>query len=157
MQRVTNAVYIKNNHVLMLKKPKRGWYGTPGGKMEPGESIKQSVLREFEEETGLLLTDAKLSSAFTFVIEDEQEWMLFTFVAQASTGQLLEETPEGELEWVPFDKVLDLPMAEGDRRIIKHAISDPEYVLTGTFYYTQDYILQKEFIDGPSELVAEEE
>ena len=42
----------KDNKVLLLKKPRRNWWVAPGGKMEPGESVKESCIREFREETG---------------------------------------------------------------------------------------------------------
>lgn len=55
MQRVTNCVLLKDNKVLLLQKPKRGWWVAPGGKMEPGESVRDSCIREFREETGIYL------------------------------------------------------------------------------------------------------
>ncbi|WP_175614570.1 8-oxo-dGTP diphosphatase [Piscibacillus halophilus] len=147
MQRITNAVYIQNGKVLMLKKPRRNWYAAPGGKMEPGESIYQAVIREYKEETGLSLLKPKLSSVFTFVMEDESEWMMFTYYCHQAEGEVLSNTPEGILEWVSVNQVLDLPMAEGDRTIIEHALHPSEFVLTGTFYYTYDFQLQKKIVD----------
>lgn len=149
LRRVTNAVLIRNQEVLMLKKPKRNWYVAPGGKMEFGESIQEAAHREYKEETGLTLLDMKLSSVFNFVMGEanKEEWMLFTFVTTNFSGELLEHTPEGELEWVPVDQVLNYPMAEGDKTIIKHAISKPKDVLTGTFYYTEDFQLLNKKID----------
>ena len=32
MQRIVNLLVVKDNHVLLLKKPRRGWYVAPGGK-----------------------------------------------------------------------------------------------------------------------------
>lgn len=55
VQRVTNCVLIKDNQILLLKKPRRGWWVAPGGKMEPGESIRDACIREFREETGVYL------------------------------------------------------------------------------------------------------
>lgn len=55
MQRVTNCLLIKDEKVLLLQKPRRGWWVAPGGKMESGESIKEAVIREFREETGIYL------------------------------------------------------------------------------------------------------
>ncbi|MGP4073328.1 NUDIX hydrolase [Piscibacillus sp. B03] len=148
MQRVTNAVYIHDEQVLMLKKPRRNWYAAPGGKMEPEESINRAIKREYKEETGLKLINPKLSSVFNFVMDDDQEWMMFTYVCHQAEGKVLEHTPEGTLEWVPVNEVLSLPMAEGDRTLIKHAIEDPQFVLTGTFYYTYDFKLKEQIVDN---------
>ena len=48
MQRVTNCVLLKNNQVLLLQKPRRGWWVAPGGKMEPGESVRDACIRSIE-------------------------------------------------------------------------------------------------------------
>jgi len=45
---------IKNNdnHILMVKHPKRGWE-FPGGQVEEGEDIISALIREVEEEAGI--------------------------------------------------------------------------------------------------------
>ncbi|MYL34035.1 NUDIX domain-containing protein [Pontibacillus yanchengensis] len=155
MQRVTNCI-VKDpttNQVLMLKKPRRGWYVAPGGKMEPGEHIRESVIREYKEETGLTLQQPRLNGVFSFVIKDGnhtvQEWMMFTFYCENVTGDLLSTSPEGELEWVDLAEVLQKPMAEGDRRYYKHILSSNE-VLYGTFTYTTDFTLLDVTLDPAS-------
>ncbi|GEN54373.1 8-oxo-dGTP diphosphatase [Halobacillus faecis] len=150
MQRVANCILKVNDSVLMLKKPRRGWYVAPGGKMEAGENIKDSVVREFKEETGLSIENPELRGSFTFVMREEektaQEWMMFTFYSTSYSGTLLDESEEGELEWVPVDEVLQKPMAEGDRRIFKHILSSEEQVY-GTFVYTTDFRLIDQDLD----------
>src|SRR5690625_6673823 len=108
MQRVTNCILMENEHILMIKKPRRGWYAIPGGKMEIGESVKESVVREYHEETALKLNQPELAGVFTFnIYENEQvvqEWMMFTFKCEAFEGKLTDYCEEGELEWIPFNK-----------------------------------------------------
>lgn len=144
MQRVANCILRVDDKVLLLKKPRRGWYVAPGGKMEAGENVKDSVVREFKEETGLHIKNPELRGSFTFIMREEektvQEWMMFTFYTTNFSGTLLNESEEGELEWVPVDEVLNKPMAEGDRFIFDHLLhSDGQ--LYGTFVYTTDFTL----------------
>ncbi|MYL49119.1 NUDIX domain-containing protein [Halobacillus litoralis] len=150
MQRVANCILRVDDSVLMLKKPRRGWYVAPGGKMEAGENIKDSVVREFKEETGLSIDHPELRGSFTFIMREEektaQEWMMFTFYSTSYSGDLLDESEEGELEWVPVEEVLQKPMAEGDRRIFKHILSSEEQVY-GTFVYTTDFRLIDQDLD----------
>ncbi|WP_406944667.1 8-oxo-dGTP diphosphatase [Halobacillus sp. SY10] len=150
MQRVANCILKVDDSVLMLKKPRRGWYVAPGGKMEAGENIKDSVVREFKEETGLSIEKPELRGSFTFVMREEEktahEWMMFTFYSTSYSGDLLDESEEGELEWVPVKEVLQKPMAEGDRRIFKHILSSEEQVY-GTFVYTTDFRLIDQDLD----------
>lgn len=54
---VTNGVYICKNRVLLLQRKWNyefaGQWCTPGGKVEANESIEDSMIREFFEETNI--------------------------------------------------------------------------------------------------------
>jgi 8-oxo-dGTP diphosphatase len=144
VQRVTNCVLIKDNQVLMLKKPRRGWWVAPGGKMEPGESVRDSCIREYREETGIYLKSPQLKGIFTFIIKENDqvlsEWMMFSFFATNSDGMQLDESEEGMLEWQPLDNLKNLPMAAGDYHIIDYMIHG-KGIIYGTFTYTKDFQL----------------
>ncbi|WP_172373170.1 8-oxo-dGTP diphosphatase [Sporosarcina jiandibaonis] len=151
MQRIANLLVIKDNHVLLLKKPRRGWYVAPGGKMDPGESIYDAAVREFTEETGTTPIDPHLKGVYTMMIKDQadevviDEWMLYTFVARDLEGVPFKTTREGELGWHPIENLHTLPMAEGDRTNLLFAVSETG-LQYGTFYYTEQFKLLKEKI-----------
>src|SRR6185312_14000959 len=92
MQRIANLLVLKDDHVLLLKKPRRGWYVAPGGKVDPGESIYEAAVREFKEETGANPIQPHLKGVYTMVITDaigetaKDEWMLHTFLANDLSG-----------------------------------------------------------------------
>jgi 8-oxo-dGTP diphosphatase len=136
----------------MLKKPRRGWYAMPGGKMEQNETIKEAVIREFREETALNIHDPSLAGAFTFsIFEDDaikNEWMMFTFISYAFDGKLTDHCEEGELAWIPLEQVGELPMAEGDKKIFEH-IRTKEVLVYGSFSYTEDEELVNLRFDPP--------
>lgn len=144
MQRVTNCVLIRDNQVLMLKKPRRGWWVAPGGKMEPGESVRDSCIREYREETGIYLKNPQLKGIFTFIMKENDqvlsEWMMFTFFASDSDGMRFDESDEGKLEWQQLDQLKNLPMAAGDYHIIDYMIHG-NGIIYGTFTYTKDFQL----------------
>ncbi|HET7580390.1 MAG TPA: 8-oxo-dGTP diphosphatase [Bacillales bacterium] len=144
MQRVANCLLHKDNQLLMLKKPRRGWWVAPGGKMEPGESVKDTVIREFREETGLFLKKPLLRGVFTFIIKEADtvvfEWMMFTFSAGDYEGEAVSESEEGKVAWVDADQLPELPMAEGDHHLLNHVLHG-NGMLFGTFTYTSDYQL----------------
>lgn len=136
MQRVTNCLIINDQEVLLLKKPRYGWYAMPGGKMEAGESIHESVLREVEEETGLMIDNPQLYSVATMTKASAQspkdEWLMFTFKTDKFSGELVSETPEGELEWIPISQIGQIPTAPCDRLIHQYILKNNRH-LYGSF------------------------
>lgn len=154
MQRITNLLAIKDGKVLLLQKPRRGWFVAPGGKMELGESIYESAIREFQEETNLTPKNVHLKGVYTMVIKNGDtvvnEWMLYTFVAHDVEGTPFVETREGILGWHPIARLNELPMAEGDRPNLLFAALN-KGMQYGTFEYTEDFELISEKIQNSTE------
>nr|WP_239584662.1 8-oxo-dGTP diphosphatase [Kurthia huakuii] len=144
VQRIANLLVKKDGKVLLLKKPRRGWYVAPGGKMEDGESIFEAATREYHEETGTTALDVHLKGVFTMVIKRGDkvinEWMLYTFLAYDLEGTPYGETREGVLEWRDAEDLKTLPMNEGDRIDLLFAVNEPG-IQYGTFTYTEEYEL----------------
>ncbi|MFC4322425.1 NUDIX hydrolase [Litchfieldia salsa] len=144
MQRVTNCVLLKDNDVLLLQKPRRGWWVAPGGKMEQGESVRDSCIREYREETGIYIKNPMIKGIFTILIKEGNqityEWMMFTFLATDFDGENVDECEEGILGWHPLQDVSQLPMAPGDYHIIDY-VAKGTGVIYGTFTYTPDFEL----------------
>ena len=120
----TTLCYIeKDGCWLMMHRVKKEndlnhdkWVG-PGGKFEPGESADECLLREVREETGLTLTSYRLRGVVTFLSDVWEGEYMYLYTADAFTGELLppDRCKEGTLEWVPIDKVRNLPIWEGDK------------------------------------------
>jgi len=57
--RMTAGLLITDTHVLLVEKTKPDWqsglWNAVGGKMEEGETPHECMVREFKEETGLLI------------------------------------------------------------------------------------------------------
>jgi 8-oxo-dGTP diphosphatase len=69
-----------------------------------------------------------------------REWMMFNFYTNTGVGIQKEVTDEGILKWHSIKEIQHLPMAEGDRLIIQHAIEGND-VAFGAFEYTEDFQL----------------
>ena len=121
----TTLCYIeKDGCYLMLHRVKKKndinhdkWIGI-GGKFEDKESPEDCLQREVKEETGLTLTQWRYGGIVTFINDNYDTEFMHLFTADAFTGSLI-ECNEGDLEWVPIDKVLDLPIWEGDKIFLK--------------------------------------
>lgn len=141
--RVVHSLLVQDDQILLLFKPSRQKWFLPGGKAEFGENIIQTGLREFYEETGLQLKDAKLGAITTVVVEEElekKEWMLYTVKGTDFTGELIKENREGSLAWHSIKEVDELPMFEGDRFIIKKLL-ESDLAVVSTQVYTPTYEL----------------
>ena len=124
----TTLCYIeKDNKYLMLHRIKKEndvnkdkWIGI-GGKFEEGESPNECNCREVYEETGLKLNNPEYRGIVTFV--NKQNGNLYCeymhlFWCNDFSG-IIKECDEGFLEWIPKDKMNDLPHWEGDEIFLK--------------------------------------
>ena len=116
----TTLCYIRRgDEYLMLHRVKKEndlnrdkWIGI-GGKFLDKESPEDCLLREAEEETGLTLTDYRYRGIVTFVSDRWPTEYMHLFTADGFTGEL-KECDEGVLEWLPREKLLQIPHWEGD-------------------------------------------
>lgn len=121
MSKQTTLCYIeKDGCQLMLHRIKKEqdenrdkWIGV-GGKFLEGESPEDCVCREVLEETGLTLTDYRYRGIITFVSDVWPCEYMHLFTAGGFSGEV-KECDEGVLEWVPREKLRQLPMWAGDR------------------------------------------
>ena len=118
--RNTSLCYIfSGDDVLLLHKNKRKdlnyekWLGV-GGKFLEDESPFECVLREAYEETGLTLKNPAYRGIVTFVSDKWENEQMHLFTCDEYEGDI-RECDEGELLFVPWDKMLTFPTWEGDK------------------------------------------
>jgi 8-oxo-dGTP diphosphatase len=94
-----------------------GKYNGLGGKLERGEDAVAGIRREVREEAGLECESLALRGTINWPGFGKQgeDWFGFIFRVDRWSGVPKKENPEGTLEWVDRDRVLDLPLWEGDR------------------------------------------
>lgn len=148
----TSLCYIENNGCyLMLHRIKKEndlnhdkWIGI-GGKFQEGESPEDCVIREALEETGLSLSEPKYRGIVTFVSNRyETEWM-HLFHADRYSGSII-DCNEGKLEWIPKEKLLELPIWEGDKIFLRLLDQDIPFFSLKLIY--EDDTLIKAVLNG---------
>ena len=125
MARNTTLCYLeKGGQYLMLHRVKKEndlnhdkWIGV-GGKFEEDESPEECLLRETREETGLTLTEWRYRGIVTFVSDEWPTEYMHLFTAQAWTGEQT-DCDEGVLDWIDKEKLLGLPLWEGDKIFLR--------------------------------------
>ncbi len=89
------------------------WNGL-GGKMNPGETPEDCIIREVYEESGLTIRSPKLKGHLTFPkFAQNEDWYVFVFIASQFTGELIDSS-EGHLEWINDQEISNLNLWEGD-------------------------------------------
>ena len=150
----SSLIYLENSRgeYLMLHRVKKKndinhdkWIGVGGG-FEHGESPEECALRETFEETGLTLTDYRLRGIVTFDCEGQETLYMYLFTASAWTGEL-SECSEGDLEWVPKEKVYSLPIWEGDK-IFFRLLEQERPFFSLKLSYDRGDVLRRAVLDG---------
>lgn len=104
---------ICGGKILLEKRkndPGRDKWSVPGGIVELGESLEQTVIREVREETGLSVGEPEPIDVVNQVTLDENGKVKYHFVIIDYFVKIISGTPRAasdaaELEWVALDEV----------------------------------------------------
>ena len=120
--------------VLQYRSPERykKWsgYAFPGGHIEEGESLAESVIREVYEETGLTIAAPKLVAVKDWEPDEGGRYIVFCYKATEYTGQL-RSSEEGEVSWVEKDQLEKLDLSY-DMLPLLEVMEDPDL---SEYYY----------------------
>lgn len=109
----TAIIPYPDNKILLIKRNTRpfvGFWALPGGRMDPGETIDQTVIREVKEETGL---DVKIVRVVGEYVERgareeiEYEYYPTCFVVEPVGGELKKQ--DSEIQEMKLFSLDDLP------------------------------------------------
>ena len=118
----TTLCYIeKDGKYLMLHRVKKKndmnhdkWIGI-GGKLEAEESPFDGARREISEETGLTVGSLSYRGIITFVSNEFGTEYMHLFHTTDFHGEIRKDCDEGNLEWIEKERLLSLPIWEGDK------------------------------------------
>ncbi len=149
---MTTLCYIeRENQYLMLHRTvkkndvnKDKWIGV-GGHFEGNESPEECLLREVQEETGLLLESYRFRGIVTFLCDDYPIEYMCLYTADCPQGEL-KDCPEGKLEWVDKGKLEELELWEGDKIFFRLLAEDAPFFSLKVEY--EKGILRGAVLDG---------
>ena len=112
----------KKSGCVLVQERIKSWQGIafPGGKIEEGEAIVPSVIREVFEETGLKISDLKLCGLKDWYDKKNKErFLVFLFTASEYEGELTEETNEGKVYWMKESELSKQKLADDFYELLK--------------------------------------
>ena len=97
---LTNMCLIcDGNKVLVQEKAGTNGLVFPGGHVEEGESLLESVVREMKEETGLTIENPKVCGFKDWIQEDGTRYIVLLYKTHKFTGEL-KSSDEGRVFWI---------------------------------------------------------
>ena len=132
LRNMTSVYFVREDGVLCLYRigsrvVSNKYVGSAGGHFEPGElnDPKACILREMEEELGLKEEDTE-GLALRYVthrLMGSEIRQNYYFFAGLKTERAL-ESKEGDLRWVAWNEVADLPMPVSAKHMILHYMTE---------------------------------
>jgi 8-oxo-dGTP diphosphatase len=114
-----------------------GKYNGLGGKMDPNEDVVECMRREIREEANIECTSMILRGTISWpgFGKNGEDWLGFIFIIDGYTGTPPSANEEGALEWVDVDRIMDLPMWDGDRHFLPLVFDNDERAFHGVMPY----------------------
>lgn len=124
---VTAFITDEHDRLLMIRRTDNDLYAIPGGAQEIGETISETVVREVEEETGVLVEVAGLIGIYSdpehviaFTDGEVRQEFSICFRARPLSGELRTSSESKEVLWVERGRLAELSIHQSIRLRIQH-------------------------------------
>ncbi|MFD1739214.1 NUDIX hydrolase [Bacillus salitolerans] len=118
-----SIVMNNKNEILLIKGPRRGWE-MPGGQVEEGESLKEAVIRETKEESGIDIEVIKFCGIFQNV---DQSICNTLFLGKAIGGEPTTSSESIEVGYFPIKQALDMVTWKNFRQRIEYCLDEKNH------------------------------
>ncbi len=109
----TAIIPFPKRKILLIKRntiPFKNYWALPGGRMDPDETIEQTIIREVKEETGLSVTIVRKIGEYVEIgIKDEVEYEYYPtcFLVKKTDGEIRKQ--ESEIQDIQLFDLEKLP------------------------------------------------
>ena len=112
---------LDKGSLLIVKRdrePAKGQWSLPGGRVETGETLREALLREVREETGIdVEVDGLIGVAERIVRDDEGDvsfhYVILDYVCTPRSTEIKAGDDASEARWVPVGQLADMHLTAG--------------------------------------------
>jgi 8-oxo-dGTP diphosphatase len=123
------AIVVENHpdsrRVLLIRRgtpPLLGEWSLPGGVLECGETLREAVVREAREETGLIVETVDMLGVYERVIRDgarvRYHYVLIDFLCRPLGGNLKSGSDAADVRWFTRDELPALNLAHDANDVV---------------------------------------
>ena len=137
-EHATLCFVIRDGEILLIRKKRglgAGKINGPGGRLEPGETVRECAIRETREELGVTPTGVELAGELRFQFSAGYALHGSVFRASGCEGEAF-ETDEARPLWTPIDRVPFQEMWEDDALWFPHLFAKRYFA--GRFLFDSD-------------------
>src|ERR1022692_2442738 len=125
------AVIVQDQRVLLIRRgqaPLLGEWSLPGGVLECGETLREAVVREAREETGLVVETDEMLGVYERVIRGDDgrvryHYVLIDFLCRPVGGDLKAGSDAADVRWFTRDELPALNLAYDANDVVLKGLS----------------------------------
>ena len=107
--------------VLVVHRPKYQDWSLPKGKVDPGETLEQTALREVEEETGVRAKLGRHVGSNEYRDRHGRSKRVDWYLMEPIDGDFTQNDEVDEIRWIPVNQAHQLLTHEDDYSLIEQA------------------------------------
>jgi len=121
------AVILDRGRVVLVKRkfpPLAGEWSIPGGRLEIGETLREAVVREAREETGLTIEPAEVLGVYDRLLRDDggrilYHYVLIDFLCRRLAGELQAGGDADDARWFSQEEIGKISLLEDTAEVIQ--------------------------------------
>jgi 8-oxo-dGTP diphosphatase len=121
------AVILDQGRVVLVKRkfpPLAGEWSIPGGRLEVGETLREAVVREAHEETGLTVEPAEVLGVYDRLLRDDggrilYHYVLIDFLCRRLAGELQAGGDADDAHWFSQEEIGKISLVEDTADVIQ--------------------------------------